>query len=75
MMYDDCVLDDAVHMEPGAHLASRVHVGRATTIGIGAVVVKGRRIGAHSHVGAGAVKCRDSPPRPDQAAMRQAAIL
>ena len=57
----DCVLDDGVHIEPGVHLAGRVHVGLATTIGIGAVVVKDRRIGAHSHIGAGAVVTRDLP--------------
>ena len=30
-------------------------------MGLGAVVVKHRRIGAHSHVGAGAVVTRDLP--------------
>jgi sugar O-acyltransferase (sialic acid O-acetyltransferase NeuD family) len=57
----DCVLDDGVHLEPGAHIGASVHVGRATTIGMGALVLKGRRIGAHAHVGAGVVVARDLP--------------
>jgi UDP-N-acetylbacillosamine N-acetyltransferase len=57
----DCVLDDGVHVEPGVRLGARVHVGRAATIGIGATVVKDRRIGEHTHVGAGAVVTRDLP--------------
>lgn len=56
-----CVLEDGVHIGPGAHLAGSVRVGRAAWIGIGAVVVDGVRVGAGSVVGAGAVVVRDVP--------------
>lgn len=56
-----CVLEDGVHIAPGARLAGSVRVGRAAWIGIGAVVVDGVRVGPGAVVGAGAVVVRDVP--------------
>jgi UDP-N-acetylbacillosamine N-acetyltransferase len=57
----ECVIEDAVHISPGVHLAGRVFVGRASWIGIGATVVDGMRIGEHTLIGAGAVVVKDIP--------------
>ena len=57
----DCQLGRFVHVAPGARLAGGVVVGDKTLIGIGAVVIPERRIGARSIVGAGAVVTRDLP--------------
>lgn len=57
----DCRIEDGVHLACGVRLAGNVHVGRATWIGIGAVVKEGVRIGAGSMVGAGALVLRDVP--------------
>jgi UDP-N-acetylbacillosamine N-acetyltransferase len=59
----DCMLADGVHIGPGVRLAGEVRVGRASQVGIGAVVVNGVRIGAGSLVGAGAVVVDDVPDR------------
>jgi sugar O-acyltransferase (sialic acid O-acetyltransferase NeuD family) len=55
----DCVLGNAVHLSPGAHLAGAVRVGDESWIGLGAVVLEGRSIGERTIVGAGAVVTRD----------------
>ena len=57
----DCVLDDGVSTGPGARTGGDCTIGRATAIGIGAVVLHGRRIGADTVVGAGALVTRDLP--------------
>ena len=57
----ECVIGDAAHISPGAHLAGQVEVGEAAHIGIGAVVIEGVRIGAGSVIGAGAVVLEDVP--------------
>jgi sugar O-acyltransferase (sialic acid O-acetyltransferase NeuD family) len=57
----DCVLDDGVHVCPGAHLAGDVRVGESSWLGIGCVVRQGVRIGARVTVGAGAVVVADVP--------------
>lgn len=57
----ECVIGDAAHISPGAHLAGRVVVGEATQIGIGAVVIQDTTIGSRSIVGAGAVVVQDIP--------------
>jgi UDP-N-acetylbacillosamine N-acetyltransferase len=57
----ECVIGDAAHIGPGAHLAGQVRVGTATQIGIGAVVVQRTTIGSGSIIGAGAVVVGDVP--------------
>lgn len=57
----DCVLDDFVHISPGARLAGNVQVGARSWIGIGAVVHEGVRIGSDVVVGAGAAVIDDIP--------------
>lgn len=55
----DCVLEDGVHICPGASLAGNVFVGLRSWFGIGAVAKQGIRIGADVTIGAGAVCLRD----------------
>ncbi len=57
----DCVLEDYVHISPGAHLAGNVRVGELTHIGIGASVVQGVKIGRNVIIGAGAAVIDDIP--------------
>jgi sugar O-acyltransferase (sialic acid O-acetyltransferase NeuD family) len=57
----ECVLDDGVHIAPGATLTGLVRVGQCAMIGAGAVVLPRRTIGAEAVVGAGAVVTRDVP--------------
>ncbi|HSV54805.1 MAG TPA: acetyltransferase [Burkholderiaceae bacterium] len=58
----ECVLEDGVHVAPGATLCGCVQVGRGAMIGAGAVVLPRMRIGTGALVGAGAVVTRDVPP-------------
>ncbi len=55
----DCVLENGVHVSPGAHLAGSVTVGERSWIGIGAVVRQGVSIGRDAVIGAGAVVVAD----------------
>jgi sugar O-acyltransferase (sialic acid O-acetyltransferase NeuD family) len=57
----DCVLAEAVHICPGAHLAGNVEIGPRTLFGIGAVARQGIKIGAGAVIGAGSVVIRDVP--------------
>jgi sugar O-acyltransferase (sialic acid O-acetyltransferase NeuD family) len=57
----DCVLEDGVHIAPGAHLAGNVNVGRGTIIGVGAAVKENTKIGESVIVGAGAAVINDIP--------------
>jgi acetyltransferase-like isoleucine patch superfamily enzyme len=57
----DCVLADAVHVCPGAHIAGNVEIGARTWFGIGAVARQGIRIGANAMIGAGSVVIHDLP--------------
>jgi len=57
----ECEIEEGVHISPGAHLGGRVTVGRATWVGIGAIVKDNVRIGANSIVGAGALVLEDIP--------------
>jgi sugar O-acyltransferase (sialic acid O-acetyltransferase NeuD family) len=54
-----CLLEEGVHVAPGALLAGNVKVGRLAWIGLGAVVIEKCEIGAESVLGAGAVVVRD----------------
>ena len=55
----DCVLDECVHVSPGARLAGAVRVGRLSWIGIGASVRQSINIGCNVNVGAGAAVVND----------------
>jgi sugar O-acyltransferase (sialic acid O-acetyltransferase NeuD family) len=57
----DCVLEDFVHISPGAQLGGNVYVGEGAHIGIGASIKPGVKIGKWSVVGAGAVVVNDVP--------------
>ena len=57
----DCILEDFVHISPGATLGGRVSVGEGTQIGIGASILPGINIGKWCMIGAGAVVTRDIP--------------
>jgi sugar O-acyltransferase (sialic acid O-acetyltransferase NeuD family) len=57
----DCVLEDFVHVSPGAQLGGNVYVGEGAHIGIGASIKPGVKIGKWSVVGAGAVVVNDVP--------------
>ncbi|MCR6546198.1 acetyltransferase [Dehalobacterium formicoaceticum] len=55
----DNVIEDYVHISPGANLAGTVKVGRGSWMGIGVVVSNNVNITSNCTVGAGAVVMRD----------------
>lgn len=55
----DNLLDDYVHISPGAHLAGTVRVGKESWIGIGSVVSNNLQITSGCIFGAGAVVIKD----------------
>ena len=57
------VIGDHAHIAPGVRLGGEVKIGQGALVGIGAVVLPGRRVGAWSIVGAGAVVTEDVPDR------------
>jgi len=57
----ECVIEDGVHVGPGAHLACRVRVGCGTFIGVGATIKDRVRIGRSCVIGAGSVVLQDLP--------------
>ena len=57
----ECVLEDGLHVGPGARIAGPVKVGASSFLGTGAVVLPDLAIGANVIVGAGAVVTRDVP--------------
>ena len=59
----DCIIEEHVHIAPGAHLCGGVRVGRGTLIGVGACVIPYKTIGAEVIVGGGAVVTKDLPDR------------
>jgi acetyltransferase EpsM len=58
-----CIIEDHVHIAPGTRLGGDVTIGEGTLVGIGAVVLPQRRVGAWSIVGGGAVVTRNLPGR------------
>ena len=50
----ECMIEDGVHICPGAHLAGKVSVGRGSWVGIGSSVVERVKIGTGAMIGAGA---------------------
>lgn len=59
----ECSIADAAHICPGVRLAGCIRVGRATQIGVGAIVIEKITIGSESVVGAGTIIVRDVPDR------------
>ena len=59
----DCILDDPVHIAPGAVLIGGVRVGAGAMIGAGAVIRPGVVVGAGAIIGAGAAVLADVPAR------------
>lgn len=55
----DNIIEDYVHVSPGANLAGTVHIGEGTWIGIGSIVSNNIRIVGNCKVGAGAVVVKD----------------
>ena len=55
----ECVLDDGVHIAPGAVVCGCVRIGRSSFIGAGAVVLPRVTIGGNAIIGAGAVVTKD----------------
>jgi sugar O-acyltransferase (sialic acid O-acetyltransferase NeuD family) len=55
----DNIVEDYVHISPGANLAGTVKVGKGTWIGIGSVVSNNISIVSNCKIGAGAVVVRD----------------
>jgi sugar O-acyltransferase (sialic acid O-acetyltransferase NeuD family) len=51
----ECIIEDGVHIAPGAVLAGNVYVGKRTFVGANAVVKQGIRIGKDVVIGAGTV--------------------
>ncbi len=48
----DCILDDFVHIAPGAHLCGSVKIGKQTLVAVGGVVVPNITIGSNCTLGA-----------------------
>jgi sugar O-acyltransferase (sialic acid O-acetyltransferase NeuD family) len=57
----ECMIDDYVHIAPGAVLCGNVSIGEGSFIGANAVIKEGIKIGKHVTVGAGAVILKNIP--------------
>ncbi len=55
----DNIIEDFVHISPGAHLAGTVNIGLGTWLGIGSVVSNNINISNGCKIGAGAVVVKD----------------
>ena len=55
----DCIIEDFVHVSPGATLCGGIKVGEATQIGAGATILPNVVIGKNVVIGAGAVVIKD----------------
>jgi sugar O-acyltransferase (sialic acid O-acetyltransferase NeuD family) len=55
----DCIIEDYVHISPGAHLAGTVKIGKGSWIGIGSIISNNLIIKSECKIGAGAVVVRD----------------
>ena len=58
----DCTVGDFAHIAGGVHMGGGSVVEEGAFLGLGVVVVPGKRVGAWSTVGAGAVVVDDIPP-------------
>ncbi|WP_458411745.1 acetyltransferase [Schinkia sp. CFF1] len=55
----DNIIEDFVHISPGAHLAGTVKVGRGSWLGIGSIVSNNVNITSGCKIGAGALVMKD----------------
>ncbi|MFZ3577507.1 acetyltransferase [Virgibacillus sp. DJP39] len=55
----DNLIEDFVHVSPGAHLAGTVNVGNGSWLGIGSIISNNVKIPSCTKIGAGAVVLRD----------------
>lgn len=55
----DCIINDYVHISPGAHVAGTVNIGKSSWIGIGATVINNVTISPNCTIGAGSVVIRN----------------
>lgn len=55
----DCIIENGVHVSPGANLAGGVKIGERAWIGIGASIREGISVGKDAMVGAGAAVVTD----------------
>jgi len=55
----DNIIEDYVHISPGAHLAGTVKIGKGTWLGIGSIVSNNLNIADNCIIGAGAVVIND----------------
>lgn len=60
----DCIIDDYVHIAPGANVSGNVHIGKGCWIGAGAVINQGANdnkliVNSRAVIGSGAVVVRD----------------
>lgn len=60
----DCIIDDYVHIAPGANVSGNVHIGKGCWVGAGAVINQGANdnkliVNSRAVIGSGAVVVRD----------------
>ena len=58
----ECIIEDNVHIAPGAVLTGNVKVGKDAFVGANCIVKEGVRIGEGSIIGAGSVIIKDVDP-------------
>ena len=56
-------IDDYATICPGVNIAGRAHIGAASFLGMGAIIIDGVSVGRHCLIAAGAVVTRDVPER------------
>ena len=57
----DCIINDFVHIAPGATLCGGVLVGRSTLIGAGTTILPNIKVGENVIIGAGSLVNKDIP--------------
>jgi len=57
----DCILEDGVHISPGAHIGGSVSIGKYTWVCIGSCIANNIKIGRNVIVAAGAAVIKDVP--------------
>ena len=57
----ECIIEDFVHIAPGAVLCGNVKIGAGTFVGANAVIKQGVTVGRNVTIGAGTVIIRDIP--------------